>query len=67
MTKHARIRQSDIDRALKSVRRAGGGRVVLDYANGKAEIILGESESAPGLGADDGWDDEDGDGQATAA
>lgn len=62
MTKPARIRQSDIDRAVRAVRRSGmPGRVEMDLAREKLVIIIGEPESQSAVGGDDGWDDEDGD------
>lgn len=60
MTAPARISQQDIDRVLKGVTRAGidRGRVVVDLANRKIEVIIGESA----IGADredEDWTDED--------
>jgi len=49
MTAPARITQADIDRATKAIR-AGGydrARIVMDFANAKIEIIIGESAPAP--------------------
>lgn len=59
MTEPARIKQADIERALKAARAAGvaQARVVMDLAKQKIEIIIGESagqEAAPEV-----WSDED--------
>jgi hypothetical protein len=59
MTIPARITQADMARAAKSVRAAGyeRARIVMDLANAKIEIIIGES-AAKLLIAEE-WDDED--------
>ena len=59
MTAPARITQADVERATKSVKAAGyeRARIVMDLANGKIEIILGESGSADKPEAPNPWDD----------
>ena len=49
MTAPARITQADIDRAAKSVKAAGfaRARIVMDLANQKIEIIIGEEPADP--------------------
>lgn len=60
MTAPARITQADMERATKAVAAAKFERVriVMDLANGRIEIILGESGEAasPDLGE---WEDDD--------
>lgn len=58
MTAAARITQADIDRATKSVVSAGieRARIIMDLANAKIEIIIGESETPPSTPQ---WDDDD--------
>lgn len=48
MTVAARISQADMDRAAKAVKNADfdRARIVMDLANGRIEIIIGESEGA---------------------
>jgi len=59
MTAPARITQADIDRATKAVRASGyeTARIIMDLANAKIEIIIGESADAPKIS--EVWDDED--------
>jgi len=59
MTMAARITQADMARAAKSVRAAGydQARIVVDLANARIEIIIGESAATPTIA--EGWDDED--------
>lgn len=61
MTAPARIKQSDVERVTKGVLAAGVGqaRMIVDLANGRIEIIIGETESVPPAGGGDGWDDDD--------
>lgn len=59
MTDPARIKQADIERAVKALRAAGieRARVVMDLAKQQIEIIIDESawqEAAPEV-----WSDED--------
>lgn len=59
MTAPARIHQDDMDRAMKAVARSGieRARVVMDLANRRIEVIIGESALVDS--PDDGeWDDE---------
>lgn len=60
MTAPARITQADMERATKAVAAAKFERVriVMDLANGRIEIILGESGEAasPDLAE---WEDDD--------
>ena len=56
MTAPARIPQADIERAVKATAKVGGGRIVLDRATGRIEIVLGESATVP---TGDNWNDED--------
>ncbi|MGB3806603.1 MAG: hypothetical protein WA936_05335 [Erythrobacter sp.] len=60
MTAPARITQQDIDRTMKAVARAGvdRARIVLDLANQKIEVIIGES-APPADRFEDDWTDED--------
>jgi hypothetical protein len=61
MTTPARILQSDIDRALKSVSAFGTNRarIVLDLRNSRIEIIV-SNETAQSAATDrDDWDDSD--------
>ena len=48
MSAPARITQSDIDRTMKSIARAGidRARVVLDLENRTIEVIIGESAAS---------------------
>lgn len=57
MTAKARLRQSEIDRALKAALAAPAARVILDHRRERIEIIVGDAahsavESNP-------WDDDD--------
>lgn len=58
MTKPARLYQNDIDRAMKGVANAGHSRarVIMDFAKGRIEVILGETQDDSESGE---WDDED--------
>jgi hypothetical protein len=60
MTAAARITQADMDRAARTVRTAGfeRARIVMDLANQRIEIILGESAAAPATDAEE-WSDDD--------
>jgi hypothetical protein len=60
MTAAARITQADIDRAMKSVKSGGHerARIVMDLANQRIEIILGESAAAPAADAEE-WSVDD--------
>lgn len=58
MTEPARIKQADIERAVKALRAAGieRARVVMDLAKQQIEIIIDESagqEAAPEVWSDD--------------
>lgn len=57
MTVPARIIQDDMTRACKAVAAAGieRARIVMDLANAKIEIIIGESEPPPPA-SDNPWD-----------
>lgn len=59
MTAPARISQADIDRATKAVRTAGiqRARIVMDLANRRIEIILGEPAEVQAPTEE--WTDED--------
>lgn len=63
MTKVARIRQADMDRAVvaasRAMRRAGldQARVVLDLTKSRIEIVIGES-NIPQFRGPNPWDDE---------
>lgn len=59
MTAQARITQADMDRATKAVRNAGidRARILMDLANRRIEIIIGETGETPK--APDTWDDDD--------
>ena len=59
MTNPARITQADMERAAKTVRVAGyeRARIVMDLANARIEIIIGESTAMPIIAGE--WDDED--------
>ena len=61
MTAVARITQDEMDRALKSVKRAEvQARVVFDLKNERIEIIIGrESEGEPITPAAEEWTDDD--------
>ena len=52
----ARITQADMERAVKAASKADRARVVLDLANQKIEIIIGEV--AP-VEAPEEWSDDD--------
>lgn len=58
MTAAARIQQADMERATKAVKAAGfeRARIVMDLAQAKIEIIIGESEATPP--SNNSWDDE---------
>lgn len=45
MTAPARITQADMDRATKSVRKAGyeRARIIMDFVNARIEVIIGGS------------------------
>lgn len=57
MTAPARISQADMERAVKAAAKAERARVILDLANARIEIIIGESggEEPPA----DEWRDDD--------
>lgn len=59
MTAPARITQADVERAAKAVLSAGveRARIIMDLANAKIEIILGEPGVAP-VPAEE-WSDDD--------
>lgn len=59
MTAPARITQADIDRATKAVKTAKfeRARIVMDLANSRIEIIIGESADIPIVG--EPWSDDD--------
>jgi len=59
MSNPARITQADLERATKSVRVAGyeQARIVMDLANARIEIIIGEAGAKPFIAGE--WDDED--------
>ncbi|MFY7837849.1 MAG: hypothetical protein ACOVQ0_16365 [Novosphingobium sp.] len=58
MTVAARIQQADMERATKAVKAAGfeRARIVMDLAQAKIEIIIGESGAIPP--SNNSWDDE---------
>jgi len=59
MTAPARLTQADMERAAKAVANAGVhvGRIIMDFANQRIEVILGEPEAQPGPPKNP-WDDE---------
>ena len=59
MTAAARITQPDMERAFKAMRSAGyeHGRVVMDLANQRIEVIIGAMANEP-INAEE-WSDED--------
>lgn len=58
MTAPARITQADMERATKAIQNAGiaRARIVMDLANGRIEVIIGESGRNPAPDANP-WDD----------
>ncbi|WP_306095018.1 hypothetical protein [Qipengyuania flava] len=62
MTAPARISQQDMDRAMKAIAKAGfdRARVVMDLANRRIEVIIGETPAAgAGEGEAEDYDAED--------
>ena len=59
MTAPARITQADMERAAKAVKNSGvkAARIVMDFANQRIEVIIGEPSAVPAGGANP-WDDE---------
>lgn len=58
MTARARIPQDDLDRVMKSVARAGirAGRVVVDFARERVEIIM--ADGPPDSDSGNPWNEE---------
>lgn len=61
MTAAAKITQLDMERAAKAVAKAGVavGRIVMDFANQRIEIILGEPMPADAPLETEEWNDDD--------
>jgi hypothetical protein len=62
VTKPARITQADMERATKAVANAGlqAGRIIMDFANQRIEVIIGEPEAAPAQAdPQEVWPDDD--------
>jgi hypothetical protein len=57
VTAQARITQADMERAVKAASLADRARVIMDLANQRIEIIIGESGTPPTL--PDEWTDDD--------
>lgn len=59
MTAPARITQADMERVTKSVAAAGfdRARIVFDFANLRAEVIIGENSDSPPAEANP-WNEE---------
>lgn len=59
MTAPARISQADMERAAKAVKAAGfpRARIVMDLAQAKIEVIIGDQPDSPQPTANP-WDDE---------
>ena len=59
MTAPARISQADMERATKAVKAAGfeHARIIMDLAQAKIEVIIGESTGEASPAGD--WSDDD--------
>lgn len=61
MTAPARLTQADMERAAKAVKSAGVqvGRIIMDFANQRIEVIVGEPSSDPVPTPGEEWSDDD--------
>jgi hypothetical protein len=59
MTAPARLTQADMERAAKAVANAGVsvGRIIMDFANQRIEVIVGEPGTLPA--EPEKWTDDD--------